>query len=171
MSGEAQALSYPREGGRRRSVPGDGMPGTQVPRGTGRGRGGQPVFDEWLPPAVEQLLVRARGELAAARSATEPAERFRRAHLAALRVGAAVLALRRISNVRSRPTAVWELVGRAAPELYAWAAYFASGAPIRAAVEAGRESVVTPEQADHVLTMAGMFLELVEELPRAARAS
>lgn len=134
-------------------------------------RHAQPVLEGWLPPAAEQLLARARGELRAASAAAEPAERFRRAHLAALRVGAAILEVRPARTGRHRPAAVWDLVARAAPELGAWVAYFAAGAAIRAAVEAGRDPGVTAEQADHVLSMAGLFLDLVESQPRVARAS
>jgi hypothetical protein len=41
---------------------------------------------------------------------------------------------------------------------------------LRAAVESGREPAVSAEQAEHVLSMAELFLEVIEGLP-AARAS
>lgn len=137
-----------------------------APRPAGRA---QPPLP-WPPPAAQQLLVRAAAELAAARSEPDPAQRFVRAHLAALRAGAAVLAGRANAMPRGRPRAVWELVRREFPELGAWTAYFASGAALRAAVESGREPEISTVQADHVLTMAELFIEVIEGLP-AARAS
>ena len=114
--------------------------------------------------------MRAWSELSAAQDAADPAERFRRAHLGALKAGASVLALRRPAAARGRPRSVWELLEREAPELDGWAAYFAGGAALRAAVEAGRDPVVSAEVAEDQLAMARRFLELVEGLP-AAKAS
>jgi len=48
--------------------------------------------------------------------------------------------------------------------------YFAAGADLRAALESGRRSEVSPGQADHVLSMARMFLGAVQD-PSLARAS
>jgi predicted ArsR family transcriptional regulator len=123
-----------------------------------------------VPAAVDQILSRAKSELLLAEAAIDPGERFRRAHLAALRAAAAVLERRALRPVRGRPRSVWELLQRDAPELQRWAAFFASGARLRAAVESGRDPGVTPEQADHLVTMARRFLDVVEERP-AAHAS
>jgi hypothetical protein len=126
----------------------------------------RPPAPSWRGPAARELIARARQELAAATDATDPAERFRRAHLAALRIGASVLAERRVT-VRGRPRPVWELVEREAPELERWAAYFAAGAALRAAIESGREPVVAPDVAEAELAMATRFLDLVEAEPEA----
>ena len=72
------------------------------------------------------------------RAAADVGERFRFAHLAALRVAAAVLAERgRPASARRRLISVWVLLDSVAPELADWAALFAAGAPVRAAIEAG----------------------------------
>jgi hypothetical protein len=113
-------------------------------------------------PAALALLARARRELTDAEVATDPTQRFQHAHLAALRTAAAVLEMHPKPAPRGRLRTVWELTARAAPELSAWTAYFAAGASLRAAVESGRESAVSLVQADHLLSMAGMFLETVE---------
>lgn len=146
------------------------LPGTGGPPVAHRGPGPVGPQDLWRPPAAQQLLARAGSELTAARSESDPAQRFLRAHLAALRAGAAVLAGCGSTGARGRPRAVWELLRREVPELGAWAAYFAAGAPMRAAVESGREPVISSDTADHVLTMAELFIEVIEGLP-AVRAS
>jgi hypothetical protein len=113
------------------------------------------------------LLLRSRRELAAAEGASEPAARFRHAHLAALRAAAAVLVVREVPAARRRPRPVWELLARAAPELAAWATFFAAGADLRAALESGRRVDVPAEIADDLMGMARMFLEEVEGEPLA----
>jgi hypothetical protein len=147
------------------------LPGAGDLAGARRRAGGAaPPPGLWRPPAAQQLLARAATELAAAEAEPDPAQRFLRAHLAALRAGASALAGRGSTAARGRPRAVWELVRREVPELGAWTAYFAAGAALRAAVESGREPPVSRDQADQVLTMAGLFIEMIEGLP-AARAS
>ena len=82
--------------------------------------------------------------LAEAAATADPGERFRLAHLSALRTAAAVSAQRgRPASARRRLMSVWVLLERVAPEHADWAAYFAAGAPIRAAVEAGALSAVS----------------------------
>ncbi|WP_375493387.1 SAV_6107 family HEPN domain-containing protein [uncultured Jatrophihabitans sp.] len=115
------------------------------------------------PAAAHSLLVHARQVLGEAEAATDAGDRFRLAHLSALRTAAAVSAQRgRPASVRRRLMNVWVLLERVAPEHAGWAAYFAAGAPIRAAVEAGALSAVTARAADDQLRSAGQFLELVE---------
>lgn len=110
------------------------------------------------------LLAQARVVLGEAAAASEPGERFRLAHLSALRSAAAVSALRgRPSAERRRLMNVWVLLERVAPEHADWAAYFAAGASVRAAVEAGATGVVTPRQADDQLRAAGEFLTIVAD--------
>lgn len=109
------------------------------------------------------LLEQARSALAEARVAGEPGERFRLAHLAALRAAAALGAERgRPAAVRRRLISVWVLLERVAPEYAEWGAYFAAGASIRAAIEAGAVSAVTPRIADDQLRAAEDFLGVVE---------
>lgn len=109
------------------------------------------------------LLAHARAVLAEAAAATDPGERFRLAHLSALRTAAAVSAERgRPAGSRRRLMSVWVLLERVAPEHAEWSAYFASGAPIRAAVEAGALSAASPRAADDQLRAATEFLALVE---------
>lgn len=109
------------------------------------------------------LLAQARAVLAEAAAATDPGERFRLAHLSALRTAAAVSAERgRPAGSRRRLMSVWVLLERVAPEHAEWSAYFASGAPIRAAVEAGALSAASPRAADDQLRAATEFLALVE---------
>jgi hypothetical protein len=112
------------------------------------------------PPA---LLAQARRVLAEAERQREPGERFRLAHLAALRTGAAVVADRgRPAASRRRLVSVWALIDAVAPEWREWAAMFAAGAPIRAAVEAGAVHAVSQRQADDQVRDAAAFLRLVE---------
>jgi hypothetical protein len=110
------------------------------------------------------LLTQARSVLTEAAEAPEPGERFRLAHLSALRTAAAVSAQRgRPASARRRLMNVWVLLERVAPEHAEWAAYFAAGAPIRAAVEAGAMSAVSTRTADDQLRSAAEFLALVED--------
>ena len=109
------------------------------------------------------LLARARRVLAEAYEAVDVGERFRLAHLAALRVAAAVVAERgRPATARRRLMSVWVLLETVAPEYAEWARYFAAGAPARAAVEAGAYRAVSAREADDQLRAAGEFLSLVE---------
>jgi hypothetical protein len=108
------------------------------------------------------LLLQARAVLDDAAVAADAGERFRLAHLSALRCAAAVCALRGRASGPRRLTSVWVLLERVAPEHADWSAYFAAGAPLRAAVEAGARSAVTERIADDQLRAAGEFLHLAE---------
>jgi hypothetical protein len=109
------------------------------------------------------LLAHARQVLEQASAAADAGERFRLAHLSALRTAAAVCAQRgRPAAARRRLMNVWVLLERVAPEHAGWAAYFAAGAPVRVAIEAGAVSAVTDRSADDQLRAAGEFLDLVE---------
>jgi hypothetical protein len=122
-----------------------------------------------LSGRTAELLERADAELVAAQFSSEPWEQFTHAHLAALRAGAAVLAERQPVCGRRAPRTVWELLDLAAPELGRWATYFAAGAGLRAAVDAGRFDAVTAERAEQVLCHAEDFLDIVRgELEAAA---
>jgi len=120
-----------------------------------------------LPPAVPaaavQLLDQARRGLAEAAGCTDPRERYATAHLAALRVAAAVLAARtRPESGSRRPRSAWVLLAQVAPELGEWATFFAAGAAKRAAAEAGLTRAVTDREADDLVRDVGAFLTVVD---------
>lgn len=117
-----------------------------------------------LSGSARGLLLQARSVLAEAAAAESAAERFRLAHLAALRTAAVVFAERgRPASARRRLVSAWVLVEAVAPEFSEWAGYFAAGAAARAAVEAGAVSAVSARDADDQLRAAGEFLMLVED--------
>lgn len=115
------------------------------------------------PGSAAALVAQARAVLADSARADSAAERFRLAHLAALRTAAVVFAQRgRPSGRRRVLVSAWVLLPEIAPEYREWAAYFAAAAPARAAVEAGASSAVTARDADDQLRAATEFLGLVE---------
>jgi hypothetical protein len=109
------------------------------------------------------LLDRARESLVASLSRSSAGERYVAAHLAALRAAAAVLAVRGRPRRGGRPRSVWEVLPTVAPELGEWATFFDAGAGRRAAVEAGRDEVVSTREADDLVRDADAFLQLVEQ--------
>lgn len=122
-----------------------------------------------LPAAT--LLGLARDGVREAALATVASRRYASAHLAALRVAAAVLACRAQptrTRRRAAPTSAWVLLAEVAPELAEWAVFFAQGAGKRAAAEAGL-AVVTAREADDLLRDAEAFLGLVQERLGAVR--
>ena len=117
-----------------------------------------------LSGSARGLLTQARSVLAEAAAADSAPERFRLAHLAALRTAAVVFAERgRPASARRRLVSAWVLVESVAPEFSEWAGYFAAGAAARAAVEAGAVSAVSSRDADDQLRAASEFLTLVED--------
>lgn len=129
-----------------------------------------------MPPRRNGLTLAAlaRQLLVEAASWVDPDERFRLAHLAALRTAAALFADRARSGSRRGPTSAWVLLVEVAPEHADWASYFAAGASKRAAIEFGSRQVVTPREADDLVRSSSEFLALVEVslgLGSAARAS
>jgi hypothetical protein len=129
------------------------------PAQSGRAPGSTPI-----PSSVLSLLGQAKQTWAEAVLEPRPAEKYRAAHVAALRAAAAVLALRArpAGAARRRPTSAWVLLEGVAPELAEWAAYFADSASRRAAIEAGAWNVVTDRDADDLLRAAGEFIAIVE---------
>jgi hypothetical protein len=111
-----------------------------------------------------RLLLGAYDALADAEASRDPAERYANAHLGALRAAAAVLADRAQGGSARprRPTSAWTLLVAAAPEMAAWATFFASGAGKRAAAEAGLRGAVTAQEADDLVRDAGAFIAVVE---------
>ena len=124
----------------------------------------RPVSTSALPAGT--LLALARCGLVEACAAATPGERYAAAHLAALRVAAAVLACRARPETgpvrRGRPTSAWVLLSSVAPELAEWAGFFAAGATKRANAEAGLPSAVTAREADDLVRDAEAFLDMVE---------
>lgn len=111
------------------------------------------------------LIGRACTGLGDARAAEDPGDRFVAAHLAALRAGAAVLAVRGAPPGRRRgPVNVWRGLAEVAPELAEQAASFAAAAPRRAAVEAGRAGAVTAREADQHVRDAEAFTARAADL-------
>jgi hypothetical protein len=141
----------PRRGARGRSAP------------TRQGAGSRDSRPPAPPPSrsVVTLLGSAREGLREAQAATTPAERFRLAHLSALRSAAAVLAARARTRRSSRPTDAWTLLASVAPEYGEWAAFFAAHSATRSAVEAGARSRVGQRDADDMVRQADLFLAIV----------
>lgn len=145
------------------------------PPGSGRGRSDQSSSDVHpvlrrasAPPAARELLAQAQHGLDEAAEAQTANERYATAHLAALRTAAAVLAVRgrpeSSARQRRRIRSAWEVLPQTAPELAEWSALFASGAERRARAEAGIEGAAGWEEANELLSAAGMFLRLVERM-------
>ena len=120
-----------------------------------------------VPAASRDLLAGAARELLAAGEADDPGTRYARAHLAALRASAAVLAARARpgrSRRSARVRSAWALLAEVAPELGEWAAFYAAGAGKRAAAEAGLRGVVSAREADDLVRESETFLALVARL-------
>ncbi|MGI4896324.1 MAG: SAV_6107 family HEPN domain-containing protein [Janthinobacterium lividum] len=119
-----------------------------------------------LTTAALDLLERCETELLVAFHAKEPADRYVHAHLAALRAGAAVVAVhgRPAGPRRSGPRSVWEMLPRLDPALQDWSERFAATAAQRSAVEAGRTDVVNAVDAAVLFADAESFHHVVESL-------
>jgi len=121
-----------------------------------------PVPGVPLPASAVDLLARSDAELVAARLAGA-SDGFVHAHLAALRAGAAVLAVTGRPAGRPALRTVWQMVAAVAPELEGWTAWFADGAALRAAVESGRAEV-DDARAERTLAVAEDFQDAVRRL-------
>ncbi|MBV9171039.1 MAG: hypothetical protein JOZ81_13245 [Chloroflexi bacterium] len=126
------------------------------------------------PPAPEavRLFARARRLLRDAARAGTATDRFGLAHLAALRVAAAVIAAR--SRASSRPRRLqnaWALLETTAPELAEWTSYFTRSAATRAAIDQGEISEVSQDDADEQMRAAAEFLKRAERLVSALVAT
>lgn len=124
------------------------------------------------PDHLHQDLLRVRATLLEAELAGRPADRYLAAHLAALRTGAVVLAVRaRPSRRPSRPRNAWQLLAEVAPELAEWAGFFAAEEGKREVVRVGATTIVSGRQANDLLREAETFLRVVERgLARGAAA-
>lgn len=110
----------------------------------------------------QAMVNQARELLGDARSQPIPADRFRIAHLAALRASAALLAAYSSPGQRAarRPTSAWVLLTKLAPPMSAWAAYFSAGAARRAAADAGVVGAVSAHDADEIVTSVDTFIQI-----------
>ncbi len=108
------------------------------------------------------LLERARATLESACRTTEASERYRDAHLGALRAAAALVAARTVPTPRARPRSVWQVLPGVAPELGEWAAFFAACSAHRSVIDRGGH--ISAREADDLLRQAEMFLEIVQDL-------
>ena len=114
------------------------------------------------PRAALGLLRQAADGLAEAHRDADPLLRYPAAYLAALRAGAAVLAVRARPEPKRRGSRnVWHLLADVAPELAEWAAFFASCSDTRAAAEAGITRLVGRREADDLLRQAEQFVGIV----------
>jgi hypothetical protein len=115
--------------------------------------------------AALALLRQAADGLAEAHRDDDPLLRYPAAYLAALRAGAAVLAVKARPEPKRRGSRnVWHLLAEVAPELTEWAAFFASCSATRAAAEAGISRLVGRREADDLLRQAEQFVAIVSGL-------
>ncbi|SFE89250.1 hypothetical protein SAMN04488035_0947 [Flavimobilis marinus] len=114
-----------------------------------------------LPAAASRLVARADAEILAAQLSTSPADTFLHAHFAALRAAGAVLEASGRARPRGRARNAWDLLSQFVPEFASWAGYFADGARLRSAVEAGRGDDVSAERAEAALAAAEDFRDVV----------
>ena len=116
--------------------------------------------------AASRELFRARAALAEATETHDHLIRYSSAHVAALRVAAAVLAVRarpvRSGSRRRVQRNAWVLLAEVAPEFGEWATFFAAGAAQRAAAEAGLERAVSTREADDLIRAVETFYTQVE---------
>jgi hypothetical protein len=112
--------------------------------------------------AVLNLLERSRTTLEDACHTSDASERYRDAHLGALRAAAALVAARTMPTLRTRPRSVWQVLPVVAPELGEWAAFFAACSAHRSIIDRGGH--ITAREADDLLRQAEMFLEIVQDL-------
>ncbi len=118
---------------------------------------------------VRELLAGAARALLEAAGEGRAEDRFARAHLAALRTTAALLATRARPDGRSTRRrggglrSAWSLLAEIAPELAEWAAYFEAGAAKRGAAQAGVLGAVSEREADDLVRGVESFLALVAD--------
>jgi hypothetical protein len=109
---------------------------------------------------VLDLVDRTRVGLLQACHAETADERYRLAHLAALRAAAAVLAAGARRSPGSGPRNVWAVLPSVAPEFAEWAQFFDGTARRRSQLERGA-SVASTREADDLVRQVETFLELV----------
>lgn len=118
----------------------------------------------------------ARREISLALKADTPNDRFRHAHLAALRVSGALLELSHKARIKQQRGDVWHKIEKLYPQFRYFAQWFLSGAQTRSRID--QDSVQIDEAlADAWLTMSEAYLakslELLDEseiTPRTGNA-
>lgn len=140
------------------SIPGVSKAVMPSQRGAGYRRPGRPA------PAAMSLLRQAEEGLREAELSADAAYRFAGAHLAALRAGAAVLAVRAHPAGRKSGRSVWQLLVVVAPELSEWAGFFAAHSATRAAAEAGITRMISDRAADDLVRQTGQFIDVIRLL-------
>jgi hypothetical protein len=116
-----------------------------------------------LTQASRDLLRTAVIALDDAYQAQSPAARYIAAHVAALRAGAALLAVKAKPARSNRIRSVWQMVPEIAPELGEWCAYFDAIGKRRVFVEIGSEHV-TQRQADDLVRDAEAFADQIARI-------
>lgn len=116
-----------------------------------------------LTPASRDLLRTAVIALDDAYQAQSATQRYVAAHVAALRAGAALLAVKAKPTRSHRIRSVWQMVPRIAPELGEWCAYFDAIGKRRVFVEIGSEQV-TQRQADDLVRDAEAFADQIARI-------
>lgn len=140
----------------------------------------RPIAVDTVPVAVRELMESAWQCMCHAETVDDVNVRYSLAHRAALRIAAAVLAVRahpenshgmstRARARQARPQSAWVLLRKVAPELGEWADYFASHASIREAAEAGSPSI-TSRMADDAVRDAAAFMRDAVVLARGVSA-
>lgn len=120
--------------------------------------------------AACDCLDRAEMALIEARQHDQVNWRYVYAHMAALRVAAAVLAVcAGKGDLRGRHNA-WDLLGRVAPELHEWSELFGSLAARRALASTSTTPVVTAREADDLVRAAEQFTGVAERYLGLAHA-
>lgn len=110
------------------------------------------------------LLRRAHAELDAAHMNISPQERFLRAHMAALRGAAAVLATSggALKSKRQKVQSAWTQLAELDPGWLPWVEYYSASAATRAAIESGQQRELQSNQAREAVRVASQFLKEVE---------
>ncbi len=116
-----------------------------------------------LTPASRDLLRTAVISLDDAYQAETPDHRYIAAHVAALRAGAALLAVRARPTRSARIRSVWQMVPGIAPELGEWCVFFDAIGKRRVFVEIGQDQV-TQRQADDLVRDAEAFLDQIARI-------
>lgn len=106
------------------------------------------------------LIEASRRSLSRAAMAATPHERYAEAHLAALRAAAAVIATVAPRGPKDRVRSAWVVLREVCPPLAEWADFFAAGANLRAAAQAG-VPCVSVRAADDLVRDVESFLARV----------
>ena len=108
--------------------------------------------------SVDDLIMSARHSLTDAAIAQTAHDRYARAHLAALRAAAAVIAAQaQPDRSRKKVRSVWAVLPEMAAEFTEWAEFFAAGARKRSLAMAGG-ACVGHREADDLVRSAEEFL-------------